>query len=185
MIVGLVIGIGVSAFLSIGTIVKPDQTTARIFSTVYTTAVIIYTATVRQTLTSQSSSQPQIIASPTEINIPTTSHSTTQSQSSVPGSSSTTNGTNSTALGPNVTISGTVTVNNGTSYKVTLTAQSGELYTISVLGLGDISGSVPNNETYTVVIYFYVTGGGGASSCDPQPLGVYSTTSVYSVDISC
>lgn len=186
LVVGLVVGVALSALFSLGTILNPSPNSTSVV-TVVSTAVEIYSVTATTTVavavtpgrTLQTISQPQSattfsnpIRSASSAAIPTP----TQSNSSLVTTSSS-----------NVTLSGPVTVEayNGTPTTVVLISPSGEDYTFPALGGQEISASVPNNMTYTVVVYF-VTSNGGSSSCTvAQPLYVYSQNPVMAVDISC
>jgi hypothetical protein len=180
LVVGLVVGIAASAVLSIGTVVRPSVSTSISVSTIFSTAVLTYTATVQTTLVVSSTVlqvQSSSASAPPQSGESTTSvMQTTETSSSSAASSMS-----------NVTIAGLVTVpNDGTVTELLLTSQSGLTITIHVQGVGDeISASVPNNETYNVVVYYFVTGG-GSSTCDAtQPLYVYSQVPVLAVSISC
>jgi len=178
LIVGLVIGVSASAILSIGT--KQFGTTSTSVSIIFSTIIVTYTTTsiIQESLSSQNSqvqSGAQIQSSSSTI---LTSISTGSSVTSTIASSESNSG-------DNVTISGPVTVNNGTPYQVVLSTNSGEQIVLPVAGGQEISASVPNNETYSVVVYFYIVGGGEASCDALQPLYVYSQLLVLAVNISC
>ena len=160
LVVGLVIGISASAVLSLGTAIGRSNTTSTSVSTVFNTAVVTLSTTVQETLAPMS---------------------TVQSQSSPVSSQS----TNTVAASSNVTISGIVNVASGTPTSILLTTTGGMVITLPVLAGGELSASVPNNQTYSVIIYFTAYTG-GASSCQSQsPLYVYSESPVLAVDISC
>ncbi len=180
LVVGLIIGVAASAVFSLGAVVGPSRTTSTNVETVFNTTVVTYTATVQETLPASSTATQS--SSP---GTPVTNSLVTQSYSSSSASVSTVSSSTS-KLNPqsNVTIVGSVSVQNGQPYQVTLTSPSGTNYVIQVQGLGQISASVPNNETYGVVVYYYPLNG-VVAYCYPQPLAIYSQLEVYAVQIAC
>lgn len=161
LVVGLVIGIGVSAVLSLGTIVTPAKTsTATTLGLIFTTVVFTSTTTLQETLTATTPGS-------------TSSAYSQSTQTKSQGSASS-----------DVTITGIVSASGGTPYQVTLTPPSGATILISVLASGAISASVPNDQNYLVIVYYY-TSAGGTATCNAAELNLEAQTPFQAVDFSC
>ena len=167
LVIGLVIGVAGGFVLSTGTVARSNSVvTSTTVSVVLSDRTVTSTTTILPSTSSQNSIATQTSAS-SEVST---------MQSSVMSSSS----------GQNVTISGPVSGQYGTTpYKVTFFSPSGAEYSFPVNGGQAFTGSIPNDVTYSVTIYFYMSNGGSSTCNLPQPLTVESSVGIYSVSLSC